>query len=51
MAKNDKICIIGAGPAGLSAAVHLEKTGYTDYAILEREDHVGGQCHSPYHDG
>lgn len=51
MAKNEKICIIGAGPAGLSAAVHLEKNGYTDYAILEREDHVGGKCHSPYHDG
>ena len=28
MAKNEKICIIGAGPAGLSAAVHLEKNGY-----------------------
>ena len=51
MAKNEKICIIGGGPAGLSAAVHLEKNGYTDYAILEKEDHVGGKCHSPYHDG
>ena len=51
MAKNEKICIIGAGPAGLSAAVHLEKNGYTDYSILEKEDHVGGKCHSPYHDG
>ena len=40
MAKNEKICIIGAGPAGLSAAVHLEKNGYTDYSILEKEDHV-----------
>ena len=51
MAKNEKICIIGAGPAGLSAAVHLEKNGYTNYSILEKEDHVGGKCHSPYHDG
>lgn len=38
MAKNEKICIIGAGPAGLSAAVHLEKNGYTDYSILEKEE-------------
>lgn len=37
MAKNEKICIIGGGPAGLSAAVHLEKNGYTDYAILEKK--------------
>lgn len=37
MAKNEKICIIGAGPAGLSAAVHLEKNGYTDYSILEKK--------------
>lgn len=47
----EKICIIGGGPAGLSAAMHLEKKGYDNYVILEKEDHVGGKCHSPYHDG
>ena len=40
--KNEKICIIGAGPAGLSAGMYLEKKGYTNYQILERNDHVGG---------
>ena len=38
---NEKICIIGGGPAGLSAAMYLEQKGYTNYAILEKEDHVG----------
>ena len=40
---NEKICIIGGGPAGLSAAMYLEQKGYTNYAILEKEDHVGGK--------
>ena len=46
-----KICIIGAGPAGLSAGMYLEQKGYTNYTILERNDHVGGKCHSPYYNG
>ena len=48
---NEKICIIGGGPAGLSAAMYLEQKGYTNYAILEKEDHVGGKCHSPHYNG
>ena len=48
---NEKICIIGAGPAGLSAAMYLEQKGYFNYVILEKEDHVGGKCHSPYYNG
>ena len=51
MDKNVKICIIGAGPAGLSAGMYLEKKGYENYTILERNDHVGGKCHSPYYNG
>ena len=46
MNKDAKICIIGGGPAGLSAAVHLEKKGYTNYTILDKENWVGGKCHS-----
>lgn len=51
MNKDAKICIIGGGPAGLSAAVHLEKKGYTNYTILEKENWVGGKCHSPHYNG
>lgn len=48
---NDKICIVGAGPAGLSAAFYLEKKGYKDITVLERLDRVGGKCNSPYYKG
>ena len=51
MDKNIKICIIGGGPAGLSAGMYLEKKGYDNYTILERNDHVGGKCHSPHYNG
>lgn len=40
MDKNTRICIIGGGPAGLSAGMYLEKS-----------DRVGGKCWSPYFNG
>ena len=48
MAKTDeRICIIGGGPAGLSAAMYLEKKGYNNYVIYEKLNKVGGKCWSP----
>jgi len=47
----DRIAIIGAGPAGLSAAMYLELKGYENYVVFERDDHVGGKCHSPEYKG
>jgi len=48
MAKTDeRICIIGGGPAGLSAAMYLEKKGYKNYTIYEKLNKVGGKCWSP----
>jgi protoporphyrinogen oxidase len=49
--KDIRICIIGGGPAGLSAGMYLEQKGYTNYTILERLDRVGGKCWSPYYNG
>ena len=40
MDKNVRICIVGGGPAGLSAGMYLEKKGYSNYTILERSDRV-----------
>ena len=51
MDKNIRICIIGGGPAGLSAGMYLEKKGYENYTILERLDRVGGKCWSPTYNG
>ena len=44
--KEIRIGIIGAGAAGISAAYYLKKNGYTDVTILEKENRVGGKCHS-----
>ncbi|MGI6590430.1 MAG: FAD-dependent oxidoreductase [Eggerthellaceae bacterium] len=48
---NDRVCIIGGGPAGLAAGMYLEQKGYRNYAILEKSDHVGGKCNSPAYNG
>ncbi|CAA0826867.1 Flavin-containing monooxygenase FMO GS-OX-like 9 [Striga hermonthica] len=37
-----KVCVIGAGPAGLAAARELRKEGH-DVAVLEQSHDVGGQ--------
>ncbi|MCI2111802.1 MAG: FAD-dependent oxidoreductase [Bacilli bacterium] len=48
MAKLDeRICIIGGGPAGVTAAMYLEKKGYKNYVIYEKDNRVGGKCWSP----
>lgn len=41
-----KICIIGAGPAGLSHAHYLRKAGYFNVDILEINSEVGGKSHT-----
>lgn len=37
-----KIIVVGAGLAGIAAAVKLEKAGITDFVVLEKSDRVGG---------
>ena len=51
MDKDIRICIVGGGPAGLSAGMYLEQKGYDNYTILERLDRVGGKCWSPHYNG
>jgi len=46
-----KTVIIGAGLTGLSAAYHLEKKGFTDYILFEKEPTIGGLCRSVQQDG
>lgn len=46
-----KVVIIGAGLTGLSAAYHLEKNGFFDFELFEKEDEVGGLCRSKFQDG
>ena len=53
MAEKKKIVIVGAGPAGLSAAWELLKDGNSPYevTILELSDMVGGMAKSVIHNG
>lgn len=46
-----KVVILGGGLAGISTAYHLEKNGFTDYALFEKEADVGGLCGSAHQDG
>ena len=40
------VAIIGAGPAGLSAARHLAEAGIASVHVLEREAEAGAGCRS-----
>ncbi|MEQ1569751.1 MAG: FAD-dependent oxidoreductase [Myxococcota bacterium] len=40
-----RVVVIGAGPAGLSAALALKERGFRDVTVLEKEAGVGGKCH------
>jgi protoporphyrinogen oxidase len=46
-----RIVILGAGLTGLSAAYHLEKHGFFDYKLFEKDATVGGLCRSIMQDG
>ncbi len=42
--KDAEIVIVGAGPAGLSAAYYLKKNGYLNVTVIEKLGRVGGLC-------
>jgi hypothetical protein len=39
-----RVGILGAGPAGLSAAAYLSDAGYRDVVVLEKTGSAGGKC-------
>jgi cyclohexanone monooxygenase len=42
MATSPSVGIIGAGPGGLALGIFLQKAGFRDFTIFDREDGVGG---------
>ena len=42
MSKQLSVGIIGAGPGGLALGIFLQKAGFRDFTIFDREDGVGG---------
>jgi len=45
------VLVIGAGPAGLAAAIAAKKAGVDSLIVLEREDHPGGILRQCIHNG
>ena len=45
------VLIIGAGPAGLAAAIELKKSGIKSVRVIEREKHAGGVPRHSFHPG
>ncbi|MBP9078277.1 MAG: FAD-dependent oxidoreductase [Haliscomenobacter sp.] len=46
-----RICVVGAGVSGLTAAYQLQKQGYTQVTVLEKANYAGGKCLSVEHYG
>lgn len=44
--KQLKYLVLGAGPAGLSFANYLKKSGENSFLVLEKENEAGGLCRS-----
>ncbi len=49
--KDDRIAILGAGPAGLLTAHYLKEAGYTNVIVLERLGRIGGLCKTITYNG
>ncbi len=45
------VVVIGAGPAGLAAAIAAKENGAQDVVLLDREEHLGGILRQCIHNG
>ena len=43
--REDRVCIVGAGPSGVHMAMKLKKMGHKDVTIFEKTDRVGGKSY------
>ncbi len=44
--KSDRIAVIGAGAAGISAAHYLREKGYSNVVVFEERNRIGGKCNT-----
>lgn len=47
IARATTVCVVGAGPAGLTVAKGLEDKGYTT-VVFDKSAQAGGKCQSYY---
>lgn len=46
-----RVCVVGAGISGLTAAYELHKKGYRNVTVLEKAARIGGKCSTKIEDG
>ncbi|MGH3723225.1 MAG: flavin-containing monooxygenase [Mycobacterium sp.] len=51
MEPDHSIVVIGAGFAGIGAAIKLDEAGFSDYVVLEQADGIGGAWHANTYPG
>jgi NADPH-dependent 2,4-dienoyl-CoA reductase/sulfur reductase-like enzyme len=49
--KDVDVAVIGAGPAGLAAAIRAREAGARDVIVMERAEQMGGLLHQCVHNG
>ena len=49
--RNVDVLIVGAGPAGLAAAIELNKSGVKNCLVVDRDSHAGGTPYFCHHSG
>ena len=46
-----RVCVVGAGPAGIHMALRLKQKGFTQVDLLEKTFRAGGKCEDIDHGG
>ena len=49
--RQERVCVVGAGPAGIHMALSLKRLGYQNVVVLEKEGRVGGKCLDVFYRG
>ena len=49
--RNRSVVIVGAGIAGIAAANHLIKAGFTNVTVYEATEQIGGRIRTAYFKG
>ena len=49
--QDDRICVVGAGPAGIDMALRLKDKGHSKIVIFEKTDRVGGKSYDTHING